>query len=242
MVKQPAKSVSVYFDEFAFSGYLNSTEQTITPETPVVSSLGDAGPRRLVGNYDVGHSDQGFMDTADDSYDEQLFTAMFESGDHYLSKMWAGTAEAAVAYDSIVKISGEPRSAAVGGAIVLNFDSQGAGGLVRGVVLRNADVVAAGNGTGQNTGITAAGVEYAVIFRLIAFVGTDITITVEDSDDDGTDPWVLVAGLTSGALAAPGVVRASTVLATKAWKRVAITGTITSATILVTAGTVMGTG
>ena len=243
MAKGPAKSVAVYFDEFALSGYLNATDQTITPETPVTTCLSDAGPRRLVGNYDVGHSDQGLMDTTDDSYDEQLFTAMGEAGDHYLTKMWAGSAEGALAYDSIVKISGSPRSAAVGGAVVLNFDSAGAGGIVRGVALRSAVVTDAGNGTGQNTGATAALVEYAVIFRVLVFDGTNITLTVEQSTDDGdVDAYELITGLTSGELTDIGVVRASTVAATEAYKRAVVAGTFTSATILITAGAVMGTG
>ena len=45
----------------------------------------------------------------------------------------------------------------------------------------------------------------------------------------------------SGALTAVGAVRATTTAATEAWKRVNISGTFTSATILVTAGTVSGT-
>ena len=244
--KQAAKSAAVYFDEFIFSTYLNSTEQNVTPETPVVTSLGDAGPRRLMGNYDVGHSDQGFIDTADDAYDEQLWAAMNDSGDHYLGKMLGGAtppAEGTIAYESIVKISGQPRSAAVGGAILLNFDSQGSGGLFRGLVLRAADLVAAGDGTGQNQGVTVLGQEYAVVFRVIAVAGGNITLHIEESQNDGGgDPYADIAGLTSGALVAAGVVRVSTTAATEAWKRVVAAGTFTTATVLVTAGTVMGTG
>ncbi|MCJ7797118.1 MAG: hypothetical protein MUQ56_10195, partial [Thermoleophilia bacterium] len=234
--------MAVYFDEFVFSSYLNSTDQTITPETPVVTALSDAGPRRVMANYDVSHSDQGFMDTADDSYDEQLFTAMGEAGDHYLTKMFAGTVEASVAYDSIVKISGEPRSAAVGGAILLNFDSQGSGGLVRGVVLRNATVAGAGDGTGQNLGTTVAGQEFAVIFRVIAVAGGTITMHIEEGAAD--PPITDIAALTTTAMAVPGVERYSIVVPTLAWKRVviAVGGGFTSATVLVTAGVVMGTG
>jgi hypothetical protein len=238
-MKQPAHSAAIYFDEFVFSGYLNSTDQTITPELPVVTAFGDAGPRRLVANYDVSHSDQGFMDTADDSYDEQLFTAMGESGDHYLGKMFAGIAEGAVAYESIVKISGEPRSAAVGGAILLNFDSQGSGGVARGVVLRSGAAVV-GNGTGQNTGATVAGQEYAAIFRVIAVAGGNIQMHIEHGAAD--PPAVDIAGMTTSLMTVPGVERVSTILATNAWKRCVISGTFTSATILVTVGVVMGSG
>ncbi|OFW68306.1 MAG: hypothetical protein A2Y74_05980 [Actinobacteria bacterium RBG_13_63_9] len=239
MAKVPAKSAAVYFDEFVFSGYLNSTDQTVTPETPVTSALSDAGPRRVMGNYDVSHSDQGFMDTADDSYDEQLFTAMVEAGDHYLGKMFAGIAEGAVAYESVVKISGEPRSAAVGGAIVLNFDSQGSGGIFRGVVLRSGAAVV-GNGAGQNLGATVAGQELAVVFRVIAVAGGNIQMHIEGGAAD--PPAVDIAGLTTTLMVAPGVERVSTIAATDAWKRVVTAGTFTSATILVTIGVVMGSG
>ena len=239
MAKQPAKSMAVYFDEFIFSSYLNSTDQTITPELPVVTALSDAGPRRVVGNYDVSHSDQGFMDTLDDSYDEQLFTAMGEAGDHCLSKLPTGIAEGSISYDSLVKISGEPRSAAVGGAILLNFDSQGSGGIVRGVVLRSGAAVV-GNGAGQNLGATVAGQELAVMFRVIAVAGGNIILHIEGGAAD--PPAVDIAGLTTSLMTVPGCERVSTIAATNAWKRVVTAGTFTTATILVTIGVVMGTG
>jgi len=244
VVKQPAKSAAVYFDEFVFSGYLNSTSQDLTPELPKIDCLDGAGPRRLMGNYDVAHSDLGFMDTADDAYDDQLWMAMNDSGDHYLGKMFGGNTpptEGTIAYESIVKNSGQPRSAAVGGAQLLNMDSQGSGGIFRGLVLRSANLVAAGNGTGQNQGATVSGEEYAVVFRVIAVAGGSITLKIQQSTDNGVaDLYADVAGLTSGALAAAGVVRVSTTAVTEAWKRVVASGTFTSATVLVTAGSVMG--
>jgi len=232
----------IYFDEFDLSGVLNASEQTVEQETQEVTCFSDSGPRRVVGNYDVAHSDLGLLEPADDGADEQIFTALGEAGDHYLTKLFGANAEGGVAYDSLVHISGEPRSAQKGGAVLLNFESRGSNGISRGLVLANAAVVATGQRTGRNQGATTSGQKYRVIFRVLAFNGTNITLKIQESQNDGSpDAYADVSGLTSGALTAIGVVEASTTAATEAWKRVDISGTFTSATILVTAGVVEGT-
>ena len=241
MAKVAAHGTRIYLDQYDLSGYLNSSEQTVDQETPVVTCFSDTGPRRVVGNYDYSHNDLGFFDGTDDAVDEIVHALLENASDHYLTKLFGASAEGGVAYDSLVSLTRKPQSGAVGGAVLLNVESAGRNGMARGNVLANAAVVAAGNRAGVNQGIKASGPTYAVIFRVLAFVGTNITLKVQESSDDGAgDAYVDVASLTSGALTAIGVVRATTTAALESWRRVNISGTFTSATILVTAGVVAG--
>ena len=239
--KIAAKSVRVYLDKYNLSGDLNATDQAFNVETPLVTCFSNEGPRRVEGNYDTEDNDLGFFDGDAGAHDAILAAIVGDGIDHYLGKLF-GTTEGDTAYEKIVRIDGQPRSGGLGGAVLLNFSSKGSGGAYRGVILRSATVTGAGNGTGQNLGATVSGDEFAVTFRVLSFTGTNITLKVQESSDDGGgDAYADIASLTSGALTAIGVVRVSTTAATEAWKRLNVSGTFTSALILVTCGTVAGT-
>lgn len=243
MAKQPLNPDSrIYFDEFDLSGVLNSTTLGIDQQTPVVTCISDAGPRRIVGNYDLNNSDLGFLEPTDDEYDEQLFAALNDGDtDHYLTKLFGAHTIGSVAYDAIVRVTSEPRSASIDGAILLNFDSGGANGIVRGLVLGNKTTTGAESLDGQNQGATGAGTLLSYLLRVLSFDGTDITLKIQESSDDGdTDAYADVTGLTQ-TFTDIGISRETTVAATEAWKRLDISGTFTSALILVTGGIVQGT-
>ncbi len=232
----------VFFDEFDLSGDLTGLTLNMTPELGVVTPLNATGPRRVMGNYDHDASFLGFLEPTDEGYDEKIFDALTDTSDHFLSQLFGANAEGSVAYDQVVRVNGQPRSGDIGGAVALNFDAAGSNGVVRGLVLGNVTSTGAEDRTGRNQGATSLNTIYAVIFRLLAFTGTDVTLKIQESSDDGSgDAYGDVSGLTSGALAAIGSVRATTSAATEAWKRLNISGTFSSATILVTGGTVAGT-
>lgn len=238
MSKQPANNTRVFLDEFDFSGELTGINLRLTQETPVSAGFSSTGPRRVVGNYDHEHSFLGMFEGDDDGYDEQIHAILGDAGDHYLTQTFGAAVEGDVAYDAVVTVNEQPRSALIAGVVLLNFNAVGTGRITRGVILGSKTSTGAEDLTGQNTGTTTGTVDtYTVVFRVLAFTGTNITITVEQSSDNGSgDAYAAVSGLTSGALTAIGVVQASTVAATEAWKRVAISGTYSSALILVTAG------
>lgn len=239
MGKIAAASVRVLLDQFDVSGFLNATDQTIDQETPDVTCFSDAGPRVVPGNYNINHSDVGFFDAAvmGTTTFEKLINDLTGGGTHYLTKCFAGDVEGVVCYSSVMQLKNRPLTAAKGGAIGLKFDSAGDGQLQRGLILASAAVAGAGNRTGRNQGVTTSPAIYRVIFRLLAFNGTNITLKVQSSTDDGAgDAYADVASLTSGAMTAVGVVMASTTATTEAWKRVNISGTFTTATIHVVAG------
>lgn len=238
MAKVPAAPTRIYLDQYDLSGYLNSTSLDVTQETIPVTAFSDAGPRRLVGNYDHKESHKGLLDAVALGYDAQAW-ALLADGDHYLTQLFGANAMGSIAYDSIVQLSAQPRSAAVGGAVLLDMETEGSGGLVRGLVLANKITTGAENLTSYNLGATGAGTVFAVVFRLLAFNGTNITMKIQHG---AADPATVdLAGVTTTAMVAIGVQRLTTTAATNAWKRVVISGTFVSATILVTGGIVQGT-
>jgi hypothetical protein len=238
VAKQPANVVRAYLDEINISGKISAFGLDLSQETPVVTCLSDDGPRRVVGNYDHKASFSGFFDGDDDEFDEQAFVNFRTDEDHYLSTLF-GTSEGVLSYQDVCRLVSQPRSGAVGGAIMLNLEAEGSGVRTRGVVLRNATVTGTGNGTGRNMGATLSGTLLAVHFHLIALTGTDIALKLQESSDDGGgDAYADITGLASGTLTGAGVVRKTTTAATEAYKRVVISSPsgFTSATIVVTAG------
>lgn len=248
MGKLPANLTRHYLDQYNVSGDYNAFDGDYAQENIDVTCFSDAGPRRLVGNYDVKASLLGFLDVADLANDEWVFALLGNAGDRYLAKVFANSipatipAEGSLVYDDIVRIVSTPRSAKLGGALMFNIETEGGGGSYRGKVLRSAAVTGTGNGTGQNLGATTAPQQLRVTYRVLAFVGTDITFTIQESSDNGGgDAYANVTGLAE-TFTAVGVATDSIIISSEAWKRVVISGTFTSATVLITIGVVKGTG
>jgi hypothetical protein len=238
MGKQPAKNVRQYLDQVDLSGVLTGVDLRVDQEQILANGFSTVGPSRILGNNDHSWSQLGLFDGDALLIDELIHGILGSAADHYIMQTHEGLAEGDVAYEGVVTVTEQPRSAAVGGLVLLNFDAVGMGRMYRGKILGSKTTTGAENLTGQNTGATTVTTDtYTVTFRVVAFNGTNITITVEESTDDGAgDAYAAISGITSGALTAVGVVQASTVAATEAWKRVVIAGTFTSAVILVTAG------
>lgn len=240
MSKLASNLVRVYLDEFDVSGQIGSVALDLKQETALVTTLADAGPRRVVGNYDHSFKHTGFFDGAAAGYDSQVFTNFNANADHYLSTIF-GVTEGSVGYDDLVRKMDDARKAQVGGAVLLDMGGEGSGGRARSTLLRVGSV-SAGNGTGRNTGISTSPQAFRVIFRLLSFTGTSITMKLQGSSDDAVgDAYADIATLTSGALTAPGVVVVTTTATQEAWKRVVCSGTFSAASVVVTAGVVAGT-
>lgn len=243
MAKYAAKGTRIYLDNHDVSGFLNNSEQTLTQEVPIVTCFSDDGPRRVVNNYDVEHGDLGLFDGDASSIDEIIHALLGSSADHYLTKMWGVSAEGGIAYDSIVELMNKPESAQLAGAVMLNWNTRGSGGVSRGNVLMNATVTGAGNRSGVNQGAKLSGPAYRVIIRVLSLTGTNIVLKVQQSSDDGGgDAYADIAGLTSGTLTGPGLVVVQTTAALEAYRRINIStpGGFTNAIALVTAGVVAG--
>jgi len=242
MAKFGNTATRIYLDEFNLSGDLNSFTQNVNQETPVCTTFADAGPRRAVGNYDSDGSYIGFFEGDADDYDKIIDDLVESAADHYVATCPGANAEGSVCYENTVMLTGKPISGETGGVVMLNWDVAGTGGIVRGLVLGNSVETGSGQSTGINQGTTTSPEEYQVVFRLVALTGSNITMKIQGSSDDGSgDAYGDISGLTSGSLSAAGVVRVSTTATTEAWKRIDFSGTFSSATIFVTAGSVAGT-
>lgn len=242
MAKVPNTATRVYLGDADLSGVLNSANLGLDQEVPGVNCFSDEGPRRVVGNYDYTASHLGLLEPTSGAIDEILADYLIDEDEIPLSQFFGQVAEGGVSYESVVRLTRQPRSAQSGGAVLLNFDAAGVQGIARCAILGNATVATAGNRTGINQGATTAGQVYVAVFRLLAFDGTNITLTIQESqDDDSGDTYAAISGLTSGSWDEPDFTRVSTSAATEAWKRLAITGTFNSATVLVTGGVVAGT-
>lgn len=73
MAKQPAVNVNITVSTVSLEDDINSFTLSIDQETPVSTSFADAGPRRLVGNYDYNLDIGGAADFAAAQSDATLF-------------------------------------------------------------------------------------------------------------------------------------------------------------------------
>jgi len=242
MAKIPAKSMKMWLGQYALAARLTGAGVDVTQELAKSECLGDEGPRRVVGNYDYAFPFMGLFDGAAGELDAIVHALLGSASDHYVT-LALGSAVGDVAYDGAVSLAGKPLSASLGSVQALNLDLSGRAGLSRGVLLGNGTTTQAESLASVNMGTTIAGQVFRAIFRVITFDGTDITLKVQESQQDDGDPdtFADITGVTSGALTAAGVVAAQSTAATEAYKRLNISGTFTSAVIAVSAGVVAGT-
>lgn len=245
MAKVAARGTRVWLDGYALSTSLTAATLKLKQEALDVGAFADAGPRRLVGNFDHAGDFSGLFDAAVGELDPTLATLFADGADHYLAVAFGSAAEGDGCKERVTRLEEKPIEVKKGQAVLLNFTAQGSGILVpRATIVRTATVTGTGNGTGYNVGASTSGQVLVATFRLIAVAGGAITLKVQDSSDNGAvDPFADVAGLTSGSLTTAGaVVQVTTTAATKAYKRVVVsTMTASSATVLVTVGVAAGT-
>ena len=80
MAKQPGRNANLTVNAVAIEVDADSITLNVTQETPVVTSLGDTGPRRLAGNYDHNKSVSGSADFASGRSDATLFALIGSAG------------------------------------------------------------------------------------------------------------------------------------------------------------------
>jgi hypothetical protein len=80
MAKQPAKNANISINAVALEDDIDNFTLPITQELPVVTCFGDAGPRRVTGNYDYGLDISGGADFAAAQSDATLFGLLGNAG------------------------------------------------------------------------------------------------------------------------------------------------------------------
>ncbi len=237
MAKVAVQTTRIWFDEFLLSSALTSFGQDIDQETPEVGGLSSDGPERAVGNYDFSSNVAGFFDGDSGGIDETLDAALRDGAVHYLAIFPGSASTGTWGRDGVFVSSGEARSGAVAGAVMLDSNHQGAGQLVRANLLENSSKSGTGSGTGRSIGITTSPALTVVTARIISGTFSALDFDIQQSQNDGGgDAYTDVTGL-DFAFTGAGVSRKTITATTELWKRVNIdVFTGSSALLVVTIG------
>ena len=80
MAKFPSNAINLTVNSVALEDDMDSAALNLTQETPEVTSFADAGPRRVVGNYDYTHDLAGSVDWASGQSDATIFALLASAG------------------------------------------------------------------------------------------------------------------------------------------------------------------
>lgn len=135
MAKQPAANADISINSVALEDDIDSFTLNVSQETPVVTALGDTGPRRVTGNYDYNLDISGGADFAASQSDATLFGLIGSSG---VAMAVDPTGEEAGAddpnYDATsIVLSSYQISGSVGGRVDFSASLQGNSALSRNV-------------------------------------------------------------------------------------------------------------
>jgi hypothetical protein len=135
MAKFAGKALNFTVNAVAIEGSMNDSTLNITQETPEVTTFADAGPRRVVGNYDYTIDLKGMPDFASGNSDATVFALVGSSG---VATGWDPTGASAATndpnYDSTNMVLGSYSiSAKVGGAVEMTATLLGNAALTRAV-------------------------------------------------------------------------------------------------------------
>ena len=79
MAKQPASNVNITINSVSLEDDIDSFTLNVQAETPTVTSFADAGPRRVLGNYDYNLDIAGTPDFAASQSDATLFALVTDT-------------------------------------------------------------------------------------------------------------------------------------------------------------------
>ena len=133
MAKIAAKVANLMVNSVVIEDDVDSFGLNVTQETPVVTSLSDAGPRRVVGNYDFNADFSGAVDFAAAQTDATFFALVGDAG-KVVGIDPTGAAGAGASdphYDSTMVLASYSISGAVGGRVDFKASLQGNSALVR---------------------------------------------------------------------------------------------------------------
>jgi hypothetical protein len=133
--KISSKVINVAVATVAIEDELTSVSLDVKQETPDVSALSDAGPRRVVGNYDFSLSGEGAADFAAGQGDATLFSLVGASAAKAVGFDPTGAATAGTSdphYDATdMLLDSYSIKGAVGAGVTYSFSLQGNSALAR---------------------------------------------------------------------------------------------------------------
>jgi len=135
-MKQPVKNVNISIASVALEDDIDNFNLEVTQELAVVTAFGDAGPRRVVGNYDYGLSIGGGADFAASQSDATLFALVGDANGAAMAVDPTGTTAGSddPNYDSTsVVLESYSVSGQTGGRVDFSAQLRGAAALARAV-------------------------------------------------------------------------------------------------------------
>lgn len=251
------KSARIYMDHYKLGDFANTFALDIARDVAEVTAFADDGKTYVGGKYGHTGSFAGFLDLADDGFDEKEHGNL-TAGERWIARCPQGTTGGCVAYESVETNTGLSRASDIGNAVQITWNGQGTGRLSRAVVLTNGEqaITATGNTTGVNVGAAASTDTMVVTVRVLAVSGSgSVTFKVQESSDNGAgDAYAQVTGWTlsekdpgtnvnigtadQATFTGVGCAKFTRTGATEAWLRINVSAFsgFTSVTVLVTAG------
>ena len=247
-----SKASRAYLDWTRFTQFVGSYNADFARDTSEGPTIEGDAKEFEPGKFGWTAATNGWMDVADDGWDEVEF-AMSDTDQHIYCICPQGNTITSIAYDGEVQSTGQGRPFDQANIVMLNDTWQGDGAVFRGKVGTTGEkaFTGAASDTGVNHGATTTETMVAYL-RCTAFSGfTNITFRIQESANDGSpDAYAQITGLTitvAGSASAGtdevtftglGWAKFTITGATEAWKRLtcsAVTGT-GSASVIMTLG------
>lgn len=194
-----SKAARVYFDGFRISQVVSGGDSTITTDAVEVPTLENDYKTYLQGKGNIAQNWNGFLDTADDGWDELEFSYINDGG-HNITLCPVGTTGGSIAYVTRQFSTGDSRAFDQANIVMLNWSGQNEddSDWGRGTVLTTGEwtFTEADEDGGDNVGAAAATVTTIIGIHCTAFSGfTDVDVQIEESSDDGSgDAYAQVTG------------------------------------------------
>lgn len=252
-----AKNARIYYDHIKVSDFANAFNLDITRDAVETTAFGDAAKTFVPGKYGATGAFSGYLDLADDGFDELDFADLVD-GEHLILRCPQGTTLGYPAYETVEISTGTGRAADIGGVVTISWPGQIDDRIVRGAVLTSGEqaITTTGTTTGVNVGAATSTQTVDVVVRVLAVSGAgSITILPQGSSDNAAgDPYAAITGWTlsevdpgtnvnigvadQATFTGVGVAKFTRTGATEAWLRINVSAfaTFTSVTLLVTAG------
>ena len=148
-----AKNARIYYDHLKVSEFANSFELAFTQDAAETTAFEDAGKTFKPGKYGHTGSFAGWLDLADDGFDEKEFADLVD-GEHLILRCPRGTTQGYAAYETLEISTGTSRAADIGNVVLINWSGQGTDRAIRATVLTSGEqaITAPGNTTGVEVG------------------------------------------------------------------------------------------
>lgn len=251
-----SKSAKAYYDHYRVSPWASATGVTFGADAVEYTPLEDDFKLFIQGKASAnGSTINGFMDIADDGFDEVEF-ADINDGKHYILRAPQGTSSGSVAYETVEASTGVSRAMDIANVAMLNWSGQPTEEFYRGFVISAGEqaVTATGELTGVNVGASTVTVQRCeVVIRVVSVSGSgSVGFQIQESSDNGSgDAYaditmsaesptqgLVTFGSNTATFTGVGTIKLYTTAATEAWKRVQVSAFsgFTSVSVIVTCG------